>query len=190
MRFDFSKRTLISMAAVCAPVALAAGLLVTGTASARMTPKATTVTDWTTFYGYVDNSPPGTAIKHPGCPLPGGGTASHAEGKGTYADPITFAEVGANGPWCQIIYVPSLKKYFEHEDQCADSCGGQPKNHVDLWMGGDKNSVKNPEKKALLACENKWTKTVPVILNPPVTEPVDSTPLFTPPTTCHGGTGD
>lgn len=29
-----------------------------------------------------------------------------------------------------------------------------------------------------------------VILHPPSSEPVDRTPLFTPPTTCHGGTGD
>jgi len=29
-----------------------------------------------------------------------------------------------------------------------------------------------------------------VIRNPPSNEPVDTTPLFTPPTTCHGGTGD
>jgi len=29
-----------------------------------------------------------------------------------------------------------------------------------------------------------------VLLNPPSTEPVDTTPLFTPPTTCHGGQGD
>jgi hypothetical protein len=62
--------------------------------------------------------------------------------------------------------------------------------HVDLWMGGDKNSTSNPEKSALLACEDKWTRTTTVILNPPSNEPVDTTALFTPPTTCHGGTGD
>ena len=29
-----------------------------------------------------------------------------------------------------------------------------------------------------------------VVLNPPSNEPVDTTPMFTPPTTCHGGSGD
>jgi hypothetical protein len=36
----------------------------------------------------------------------------------------------------------------------------------------------------------KWTRHGTVILNPPSNEPVDTTPLFTPPATCHGGTGD
>jgi hypothetical protein len=63
-------------------------------------------------------------------------------------------------------------------------------NHVDLWMGGDASSTHNPEKKALLHCEDKWTRHATVILNPPSNEPVDTTALFTPPTTCHGGTGD
>jgi hypothetical protein len=54
----------------------------------------------------------------------------------------------------------------------------------------NKASTHNPEKRALLACEDRWTRHATVILDPPSNEPVDTTPLFSPPTTCHGGTGD
>ena len=106
-------------------------------------------------------------------------------------DPVTFAQGGTDGPWCQRIYIPFLKKYFIHEDsECGDECTPASKNHVDLWMGGDAKSTHDPEKTALLDCEDQWTTHDTVVLNPPKNEPVDKTPMFTPPTTCHGGKGD
>ncbi|HEY2579586.1 MAG TPA: hypothetical protein VGI74_25020 [Streptosporangiaceae bacterium] len=185
-KLNLKRRFLVLGVAVIAPVGLAMGLLLpatAGPAGAKVIPASSSVTDFVTFYGFVDNSPPGKAIAHP-C------IHNQAGGVGTFSNPVTFAEhIDLNGPWCQKIYVPFLKKYFIHEDQC-NPCGGVNNNHVDLWMGGDSNSTHNPEKSALLNCENKWTTHNTVILNPPSNEPVDTTALFTPQTTCHGGSGD
>jgi hypothetical protein len=194
-KLKLRQRFLVLGVAVAAPAAVLAGLLVPSgsAANANVVHASTSSTYYTTFYGWVDNSPPGPAIAYTGCTTPGGQKVKsdvYTGNNGTYNDPLVMAWPNdLNGPWCQIGYVPFLKKYFIHADQC-NPCGGVNTDHWDLWMGGDKNSTSNPEKKALLACEDKWTGHNTIILNPSSSEPVDTTPLFTPPTTCHGGTGD
>jgi len=150
-----------------------------------------TVQAFMTLYGYVDNSPPGTDIAHP-CIHSGAG------GTGTYADPITFATDIKELPWCEIIYVPYMERYFIHEDECSE-CDHDwkrfQKYRFDMWAGGDAASLHQPEKKALLRCESTWTrgnsirdKSNPTItLNPPSDLVVVSTPIFSPPGTCWNG---
>ena len=65
----------------------------------------------------------------------------------------------------------------------------------DMWAGGDASSLRDPEKHALLACENTWTRAnsikdpnnPTVEVNPPNDLPVTSSPIFSPPTTCWNG---
>ena len=58
--------------------------------------------------------------------------------------------------------------------------------HIDLWAGGDKDSTKNPEKSALLNCEDALTRNGQIIINPAGNLPVDTKPIFDPKTrTCH-----
>jgi hypothetical protein len=151
-----------------------------------------TVQAFMTLYGYVDNSPPGTDIAHP-C-----GTRRGAGGTGTYADPITFATDVDELPWCEIIYVPYMERYFIHEDECSE-CDHDWKAYgryrFDMWAGGDAASVHRPEKRALLHCESTWTRgnsfkdpNNPIItLDPPSDLPVISIPIFSPPSTCWDG---
>jgi len=151
-----------------------------------------TVQAFMTLYGYADNSPPGTDIAHP-C-----GSRTGAGGTGSYADPVTFATDVKELPWCEIIYVPYMERYFIHEDECSECDRGWKRAHLyrfDMWAGGDPASVHKPEKKALLSCERTWTransvrdKNNPTItLDPPSDLPVTTAPIFSPPGTCWSG---
>ena len=189
---------------VCALVALA--FATAEVASAKKTTRkaksiptgtnATFVLDSMTFYGYFDNSPPGTAIAHPVL-------HSGAGGVGTFDDPITFAvapEVQNKVPAGTRIYIPSLKKYFIMEDDCTSSGpGGEPVqgqgcdgelqdgiNEFDLWIDGDphKNAPDNPGSGSgnndnnMTNCEDTLTASgVTVIMNATDGQPVNTKPL-------------
>src|SRR3984957_523517 len=195
----------IAVMSVCALVALAFATAEVSAAKkaagkAKTIPtgtNATFVLDSMTFYGYFDNSPPGTAIAHPVL-------HSGAGGVGTFADPITFAvapEVQKNVPPGTIMYIPSLQKYFIMEDDCTDSgpggvavqgqgCDGEllsGKNGFDLWIDGDPktNAVDNPgagtgnTDKNMTSCEDKLTTSkVTVIMNASDGKAVDTTPML------------
>ncbi len=148
--------------------------------------------DFLTFYGFFDNSPPGLAIAHPVI-------HSGAGGKGTFADPITFAVApqvqNVMKPGTRI-YIPSFQKYFIMEDDCTGSgpggvpiqgigCDGELKagvNEFDLWIGAT-NKGDNPGGKAsnsqMTACEDRLTaNNVPIIIKPASNLPVNTTPLL------------
>jgi len=153
--------------------------------------------DSMTFYGFFDNSPPGTAIAHPII-------HSGAGGVGTFQDPISFAvapEVQNRVPAGTIIYIPSLEKYFIMEDDCTSSgpggtpvqgqgCDGELQsgvNEFDLWIDGDphKNARDNPgsgsgnNNNNMTDCEDTLTADkVKVIMNATDGKPVNTTPLL------------
>ena len=156
-----------------------AGLL-SAPAPAGATPSQ--VTAFMTLYGYADNSPPGTDIAH-GC------IHSGAAGTGTYDDPITFATDVAELPWCTVIYVPYMRRYFIHEDECSECDADWARYGLyrfDMWAGGDASSTRQPEKRALLRCESTWTRANsisdpnnPTIeIDPPPGLPVTDAPIF------------
>ena len=141
-----------------------------------------------TLYGYVDNSPPGRDIAHPCRHQVAGGT-------GTYANPVTFATDIHELAWCQRIYVPYMKRYFIHEDECSECDHDWTTVHrfrFDMWAGGDASSKKNPERAALLACEDALTRgnsitdahNPVVIIEPPRNLAVTTSPIFMPPRRC------
>jgi len=153
--------------------------------------------DSMTFYGFFDNSPPGTAIAHPQI-------HSGAGGVGTFQDPISFAvapRVQNKVPPGTIIYIPSLQKYFVMEDDCtASGPGGAPVqgqgcdgelasgvNEFDLWIDGDphKNATDNPGSGSgnndnnMTSCEDTLTASkVAVIMNATEGQPVNTKPLL------------
>src|SRR5579883_1635532 len=152
--------------------------------------------DSLTFYGNFDNSPPGCAIAHPVIHTQNGGCAG---GKGTFADPITFAvapQVQGRVKPGERIYIPSLQKYFIMEDDCTASgpggpavqgqgCDGELKsgvNEFDIWIGATSKGD-NPGGKAsngqMSSCEDRLTASnVTVIMNATVGQPVNTTPLL------------
>ncbi|WP_214318388.1 CBM35 domain-containing protein [Nonomuraea sediminis] len=154
---------------------------------------ATTQQTFLTFYGWWDNTPPGGDISYPQI-------HSTAGGKGTYADPITFATSSAEARPGTKIYVPRVKKYFIMEDSCQE-CGedwsGHGPNggpglwHFDLWLGGKGGNAMNA-----IDCEDALTHynadstptMEPVIINPGSNETYDPTPIFNTSTgECYGG---
>jgi hypothetical protein len=194
----------IAVVSVCALVALAFATAEVAAAKKKTktaTPiptgtNATFTLDSMTFYGYFDNSPPGTDIAHPVL-------HSGAGGVGTFDDPITFAvapEVQNKVPAGTRIYIPSLQKYFIMEDDCTSSgpggepvqgqgCDGELKdgiNEFDLWIDGDphKNATDNAGSGSgnndnnMTNCEDTLTASkVTVIMNATDGKTVNTKPL-------------
>jgi hypothetical protein len=122
-----------------------------------------------TFYGAYDNDPPGSTtiaypVKH-----------SQAGGRGTYADPITFAADPKYMAVGTVVYYAPLKKYFVMEDLCA-SCQAEfqanQHPHVDFYTGGFDSGV--------TACQAALTPSglVAIEVSPPPDRAVDTTPLY------------
>lgn len=178
-------RRLLAASALAAAFTLGAG----GSAAFA----ATTQQTFLTFYGWYDNTPPGGDIAYPQI-------HSTAGGKGTFADPITFATSSAELSPGTKVWVPRVGKYFIMEDSCQECQddwstqgpnGGPGLRHIDLWIGGQGGSAFNA-----IDCEDALTHynddgtpvLEPVVVNPPSDEPVDSTPLFNTTTgECYGG---
>ncbi len=166
---------------------------IAGLAGGQAAQAATTQPTFLTFYGWYDNTPPGGDIAYPQI-------HSTAGGKGTYADPITFATSTSELKAGTKVWVPRVKKYFIMEDGC-DECsddwnghgpnGGPGLRHIDLWLGGKGGSAFDA-----IDCEDALTHynpdntpvMEPVVVDPPSTEPYDSTPIFNTSTgACYGG---
>jgi hypothetical protein len=177
------------LAAVCLLVGSASGGLLGGSPAYA----ATTQPTFLTFYGWWDNTPPGGDIAFPRI-------HNTAGGRGTFADPVTFATASAELSPGTKVYVPRVKRYFIMEDSCQE-CGedwsghgpngGPGLRHIDLWIGGRGGSAFDA-----IDCEDALTHynddgtpvLEPVVVNPSANEVVDPTPLFNTSTgECYGG---
>jgi hypothetical protein len=184
-----SRRALV--ATVTAASVLVISVLI-GALSILPANAATTHQMFLTFYGWYDNTPPGNGISYPKI-------HSGAGGKGTFADPITFATAKAELAPGTKVWVPRVRKYFIMEDSCqecgADWSGHGPNGgpglrHIDLWLGG-----KGGSPFAAINCEDALTNYTatgpvlePVVVSPPSNEPFDPTPIFNTSTgACYGG---
>ncbi|SDW55329.1 Ricin-type beta-trefoil lectin domain-containing protein [Amycolatopsis xylanica] len=176
-----------------AAAALITLITISGLVGAAPAGAATTQQTFMTFYGWWDNTPPGGDIAYPKI-------HDTAGGKGTYADPITFATTTKVYKAGTKIWVPRVKKYFIMEDDCS-SCnqdwdgegpnGGPGLRHIDLWVGGKGGSAYNA-----IDCEDALTHynadgtpvMEPIVVDPSPNEVVDNTPLFNTSTgECYGG---
>jgi hypothetical protein len=124
---------------------------------------------YVTWYGFNDNSCQIETQHHCNTiafPKSDGFPVAHqiaTEGKGTYADPSTFATAARDsGAPAELapgtrIYVPEVRKYFIMEDQCYECgkewFGSRRSYHVDLWMGPSCGS----DSSALTDCEDTLT---------------------------------
>ncbi|KAJ5398340.1 hypothetical protein N7509_006453 [Penicillium cosmopolitanum] len=133
-----------------------------------------------TFYGFPDNSPPGSGTAY-NC----GGRNYIAGGSGTYDDPVTIATAPGELDVCEIVYLPLLTKYGRREDDCAqcttDYSNGEP--HIDIWTGSSNiNGGQNQ-----IDCEDNLTYggRYTIVRNPPTNYGVNTSPLFVPPSTCN-----
>jgi len=182
-----TKRRLTALATGLLALALCALGLLASTAPAQA---STTRNFLVTLYGWPDNSPPGDAIAYPqneGYPT----IHDVASGVGTYANPVTYATDQSELAVGTIVYYPYLHRYFIMEDDCT-ACdedwsgqgpdGGPGLYHIDLWANGEGGNATDAEN-----CEDDLTQSSEaVIIDPPSTEPVDTTPLFNSSTnTCY-----
>jgi hypothetical protein len=174
LMFKTKTRSFGLAAGLIALLLVMAGIAVAMSSSAEAA--GTTRNFLVTLYGWPDNSPPGSAIAYPDIHQTAGG-------EGTYADPVTFATDQSELAPGTIIYYPYLHRYFIMEDDCTECDedwtgqgpdGGAGQYHIDLWIGGeggDANDVVN--------CEDALTQSSSeVVVDPPNSEPVDTTPLF------------
>jgi hypothetical protein len=154
------------IAAILTPIAVAA-ITITGITISQSAQAESSRNMLVTLYGWPDNSPPGD------------GTAfgsGHAGGVGTWANPVTFAtDQNEFAPGTKVYY-PYLHRYFIMQDECVacDNDWRAGKYHIDMWVGGQGGNTNS-----VIQCENSLTQSSgQVIIDPPSTEPVDTTPLF------------
>jgi len=146
-------------------------------APAAAVPAHGVVTVQVTFYGALDNDPPGsTEIAYPNGRHPAAG------GTGTYADPLATASDPRELPPGTLLYAPQLQAYLVMEDDCADCIAEWEHSrtaHIDIWTG-----MSGP---GLQACEQALTPDapVPIEVNPPSGRPTDPRPLYTPSGGCR-----
>lgn len=145
-----------------------------------------------TFYGYPDNSPPGSGIEcdldsKGDCDACNNGDSSNitrattcgprgqtAGGNGTFEDPLTMASAGQWFCHLEVVYLPYLQKYLRYEDycqQCIEDAANGKVTHIDIWTGSITTNGRNVQ----IACENSLTpgNTQTMVRNPPADLPVD-----------------